>query len=180
MSRVLEPYAPDYLAKAFKLEDDAGSYYLDVAFNRPSASPRPNLCYEYKGFYPPHASGWKVGKTRMEELDSAGELVVKNDQLYRKVRPKEGRIRNNLWDDVSEAKGKERSGYPTQKPLALYERIIKASSNPGDFVLDPILRLRHHADSRRAIGAQVGGNRHMGQGARNRSSPAEVRGAYGG
>ncbi len=137
MSRVLEPYDPDYLAKAFKLEDDAGSYYLDVAFNRPSASPRPNLCYEYKGFYPPHASGWKVGKTRMEELDKAGELVVKNDQLYRKVRPKEGRIRNNLWDDVSEAKGKERSGYPTQKPLALYERIIKASSNPGDFVLDP-------------------------------------------
>ena len=32
---------------------------------------------------------------------------------------------------------KEKTGYPTQKPLALYERIIKASSNPGDFVLDP-------------------------------------------
>ena len=34
-------------------------------------------------------------------------------------------------------RGKERLGYPTQKPLALYDRIIKASSNPGDIVLDP-------------------------------------------
>ena len=137
MSGVLEPYDPDYLAKAFKLTDDKGAYYLDVAFNRPSAAPRPNLCYEYKGFFPPYASGWKIGKPRMEEADRNGELVIRNDKLYRKIRPKAGTIRNNLWDDVKEAKGKERTGYPTQKPLALYERIIKASSNPGDIVLDP-------------------------------------------
>ena len=137
MSKVLEPYAPNYLAKAFKLEDEKGVYYLDVAFNRRSASPRPNLCYEYKGFFPPYPSGWKIGKPRMEELDRDGDIVVQNDQLYRKVRPKAGRIRNNLWDDVGEAKGKERTGYPTQKPLALYKRMIEASSNPGDMVLDP-------------------------------------------
>ena len=137
MSNVLEPYDPEYLAKAFKLEDEKGVYYLDVAFNRPSASPRPNLCYEYKGFFPPYPSGWKIGKPRMEELDRDGDIVVRNDQLYRKVRPKAGRIRNNLWDDVGEAKGKERTGYPTQKPIALYKRMIEASSNPGDMVLDP-------------------------------------------
>ena len=137
MSNVLEPYAPNYLAKAFKLEDERGVYYLDVAFNRRSTSPRPNLCYEYKGFFPPYPSGWKIGKPRMEELDRDGDIVVQNDQLYRKVRPKAGRIRNNLWDDVGEAKGKERTGYPTQKPLALYKRMIEASSNPGDMVLDP-------------------------------------------
>lgn len=137
MSTVLEPYEPEYIARAFKMSDDKGLYYLDVAYNRPSASPRPNLCYEYKGFFPPHASGWKIGKTRMEELDRDEELVVKDNRLYRKVRPKAGRIRNNLWDDISESKGKERTGFPTQKPLALYERIIKASSNPDDIVLDP-------------------------------------------
>ena len=137
MDRVLEPYSPEYLAKAFKLEDGKGKYYLDVAYNRPSASPRPNLCYEYRGFSPPYASGWKIGRQRMEELDREGELVVQNDRLYRKIRPKAGSIRNNLWDDISEAKGKERTSYPTQKPLALYERIIKASSNEGDIVLDP-------------------------------------------
>ncbi len=136
MDRVLEPYELGYLEKAFKLKDDKGSYYMDVAFNRPSASPRPNLCYEYKGFFPPHPSGWKVGKPRMEELDTDGELVIQGNQLYRKIRPKAGSIRNTLWDDINEAKGKERTGYVTQKPLELYERIIKASSNPGDVVLD--------------------------------------------
>ena len=45
----------------------------------------------------------------------------------------------SLWDDIPNlhAHAKERTGYPTQKPLALYERIIKASSNESDIVLDP-------------------------------------------
>lgn len=73
-TRVLEPYEPGYL-NAFRFKDDTGAYYLDLAYNRPSASPRPNLCYEYRGFTPPHASGWKVGLKRMRELDAAGELV---------------------------------------------------------------------------------------------------------
>ena len=136
MTSVLEPYNSDYVAKAFKLEDSKGPYYLDVAHNRPSASPRPNLCYEYNGFFPPHSSGWKVGKVRMDELDRDGELVVRDNRLYRKVRPKAGRIRNNLWDDIDEAGGKERTGYPTQKPIELAERIIKASTQLGDIVLD--------------------------------------------
>ena len=46
---------------------------------------------------------------------------------------------DTIWDDIKpiQAKSKERVGYPTQKPLALLERIIKASSNKGDMVLDP-------------------------------------------
>ena len=43
----------------------------------------------------------------------------------------------DTWDDIPIAAGKERLGYPTQKPLALLERIIEASSNEGDVVLDP-------------------------------------------
>ena len=73
----------------------------------------------------------------MEELDVAGELVETGGQLYRKIRPKPGRIRNTLWDDINETLGNEDTGYPTQKPLPLYERIVLASSNPGDMVLDP-------------------------------------------
>ena len=44
-----------------------------------------------------------------------------------------------LWTDIDaiNSQATERQGFPTQKPLALYERIIKASSNPGDVVLDP-------------------------------------------
>ena len=74
MEPVLEPYKPGYVEKAFKLKDENGPYYLDVACNRPSASPRPNLCYEYRGFTPPHPSGWKVGLPRMQELDANGDL----------------------------------------------------------------------------------------------------------
>ena len=50
-----------------------------------------------------------------------------------------GKIPEDWWSDIAIAKrsSKENTGYPTQKPLALYERIIKASSNEGDFVLDP-------------------------------------------
>ena len=136
MSKVLEPYQEDYLESAFNLEDDTGPYYLDVAHNRPSASPRPNLRYEYRGINPPHPSGWKVGRKRMEELDRNGDLVLRHGELFRKIRPRGGRIRNQLWDDISEVKGSERTGYPTQKPQALARRIIEASSNPGDLVLD--------------------------------------------
>ena len=73
----------------------------------------------------------------MQELDKEGELVIEKNTLYRKIRPKAGRIRKNLWDDIGEAKGNERTGSPDQKPIALYERIIQASSKEGDLVLDP-------------------------------------------
>lgn len=43
----------------------------------------------------------------------------------------------NDWSDITQAGQKERLGYPTQKPVALLERILSASSNPGDVVLDP-------------------------------------------
>ena len=49
---------------------------------------------------------------------------------------KKGKIPDSVWD-IPLLKGKERTGYPTQKPLALYKRMIAASSNPGDMVLDP-------------------------------------------
>ena len=51
----------------------------------------------------------------------------------------QGRKIGNLWTDIQPlgSMARERMGYPTQKPLALLERIIKTSSNPGDLVLDP-------------------------------------------
>ena len=51
----------------------------------------------------------------------------------------EGQAVDTIWDDISpvQAQAAERLGYPTQKPVALLERIVKASSNEGDTVLDP-------------------------------------------
>ena len=50
-----------------------------------------------------------------------------------------GRLMGNLWIDIERVHhfSNERTGYPTQKPAKLYERMIKASSNEGDIVLDP-------------------------------------------
>ena len=50
-----------------------------------------------------------------------------------------GKTLNNVWTDIPaiNSQARERTGYGTQKPIALYERIIRASSNPGDIVLDP-------------------------------------------
>ncbi len=50
-----------------------------------------------------------------------------------------GQLPGDIWTDINvvNARAKERVNYPTQKPLALLERIIKASSNEGDMVLDP-------------------------------------------
>ena len=73
----------------------------------------------------------------VRELDAADELVEERGELWRKIRPNQGRIRNTLWDDINETKGNEDTGYPTQKPLPLYERIILVSSNEDDLVLDP-------------------------------------------
>ncbi len=67
----------------------------------------------------------------------------------------EGRLANDWWDDVPAIhahRGDERLGYPTQKPLALLERIINASSNEGDLVLDPFCGCGTAADAAAKLG----------------------------
>ena len=134
-SAVLTPYEKEDL-KNFKKEDEKGVYYLDTAHNRRSASARPNLCYEYQGLTPPFDSGWKTGLERMIELDESGELVRKDNKLYRKIRPREGKIMGNLWTDLT-TKKEEMTHFKTQKPVALLQRIIQTSSKIGDIVFDP-------------------------------------------
>ncbi len=100
--------------------------------------PRPNLSYEYKGYTPEW--GWRMERGKLEALDDEGRLVwSKSGRPYRKTYLPPGQIPTNLWADIGNvsAQAKERLGYPTQKPQALLERIIAASSNEGDVVLDP-------------------------------------------
>jgi DNA modification methylase len=111
--------------------------------NFASPHPRPNLMYEYKGYKPP-ATGWKVSIERMKELDEQGRLFFPESK-DRRIQTKSyldevigGKPTPDLWTDkpAIQAQSAEREDYPTQKPEALLERIIKASSNPGDLVLD--------------------------------------------
>jgi len=109
---------------------------------------RPNLRYDYTAsngiIYHPHPNGWTVSLEKMKKLDREGRLhfpAKAGGRLRLKLFADEhpGIKLQNLWDDIGAigAQAQERLGFPTQKPLALLERIISASSNPGDVVLDP-------------------------------------------
>jgi len=117
-NQVYNPYPEDYIDK-FKLDDGdgKGKYYWDN-FNKPAQS-------------------------SLDRLKALDELKVRDSgkysykRYYNKIG--EGIPISNIWDDIPRlgSKNKESLGYPTQKPEALLERIIKASSNEGDMVLDP-------------------------------------------
>lgn len=132
---------PEYIRTKFTHDDGDGQLYrLD---NLTSPSPRPNLVYNYKGYEPP-ANGWAVSLERMKEMDADGRIYFpekKSQRLQRKryLAELEGETVDSLWDDIApiNSQARERLGYPTQKPVALLERIISASSNEGDVVLDP-------------------------------------------
>ncbi|MYH37407.1 MAG: hypothetical protein F4160_11490 [Rhodospirillaceae bacterium] len=79
---------------------------------------------------------------RLNALDDAGMIHWTSGGaplLKRYAMPGQGTVPGNIWTDIPPLarKTKERVGYPTQKPLALLQRIIRASSNEGDTVLDP-------------------------------------------
>ena len=135
------PLDSTYIQKAYRHTDSNGRLYRLSDLRSPS--PRPNLTYDYKG-YKPHPNGWAVSRTRMEQLDVENRLHFPKDiegriQLKRYLDENEGQVIPNLWVDIQPLHGStnEGLGYPTQKPLALLERIIQASSNEGDVVLDP-------------------------------------------
>jgi adenine specific DNA methylase Mod len=131
----------EYVENFFTLVDEHGRKYQATSLTNPAY--RPNLIYEYKGYKPP-ANGWMITKEKMEQWDKEGRIHFpkdKNGRLRRKSFADElkGMPIQNLWDDIEQlgAHDAERLGYPTQKPLALLERVIQASSKSGDIVLDP-------------------------------------------
>ena len=76
----------------------------------------------------------RIYRTRTGKIRIRYDLPVKNGKVVEEFRY------GSVWDDIGDmmhAPKKERTGYPTQKRLALYERIIRAGSNEGDIVLDP-------------------------------------------
>jgi site-specific DNA-methyltransferase (adenine-specific) len=135
-----DEYSDDYIATKYKHRDADGRVYrLD---NMTSPNPRPNMMYEWKGFPYPE-KGWRYSKETMAELDAQGRIWYPDDktkrpQLKRYLEEMHGVPMGSVWTDIDpiNSQALERLGYPTQKPLPLLERIIKASSNENDIVLD--------------------------------------------
>ncbi|MHB8174908.1 MAG: DNA methyltransferase [Nitrospirota bacterium] len=131
----------EYIEKFFThIDKDGRHYQID---NLASPSPRPNLMYEYKGYKPPE-KGWAISLDKMKQWDKEGKLHFpknKNGRIRRKryADELEGKPVQNLWDDIEmiSSQAAERLGFPTQKPVALLERILSASSDEDDIVLDP-------------------------------------------
>ena len=132
------PHDESYVSNFYRHEDEQGKYRLHEIIRTASMGPRPNLVYEYKGYVPEW--GWRMERRKLEALDNEGRLVWSSTgRPYRKTYLPPGQVPTNLWADIGNvsARARERLGYPTQKPQALLERIIEASSNEGDVVLDP-------------------------------------------
>jgi len=136
------PYDPENLdektaSKYCHRDPDGRIYRLDNLIN-PNPN-RPNLTYEFMGV----TRVWRWTKERMQKAYDDGLVVQTKEggvpQLKRYLDEQEGRPLDTVWTDIPpiNSQASERLGYPTQKPLALLERIIKASSNEGDIVLDP-------------------------------------------
>ena len=142
--RIIKDMTEDDIKQKFPKVDENGERYniKMTAWRSPSMGPRPNLCYPFHGITPPYPSGWRLGRKRMEEEYRKGNIVIQDGKLERRSYAKDymGVSPGNLWTEANlllGAQSKERTGYPTQKPLTLYERVISASSNRGDIVLDP-------------------------------------------
>lgn len=137
-------YDADYVDTFFDQIDDDGRRYarrdLTASMQRASTG----QIYEWKGITPPPSRCWAMTKERMDELDRTGRIHwpkkvggMPRLKLYPEDLP--GVPMQDIWSDIKTMHNlsAERLGYPTQKPEALLERIISASSNPGDIVLDP-------------------------------------------
>lgn len=130
------PYEDSYKAR-FRSHDPDGRAWSDYDLTARGLSGG-GYEYEYRGV----TDLWRVPLATMERLDAEGRLHFTSRGGIRRKRYLDempGRPLQQLWDDIPpvNSQARERTGYPTQKPLALYERIIQASSNPGDLVLDP-------------------------------------------
>ena len=131
----------DIQMKRYRYDADGRLYKTE---NLTAPSPTPRRMFEWRGATP--KNGWRHSLERLEELWAAGR--IKTDK---QGRPRldghiqyldetaDGQKAQSIWTDIQRIgnTAKERTGYPTQKPLALYERMIRASSNEGDLVLDP-------------------------------------------
>ena len=133
------PYDDAYIKSHYPYEDEGGRRF--GLWDMSSPHPRPNMMYTWKGYASP-ANGWRYEKSTMEKLEKQGRIHYPEGggkpRLKRFLSEMRGIPLQDIWNDLNpiNSQAKEATGYETQKPEALIERIIRASSNEGDLVLD--------------------------------------------
>ncbi len=133
------PYDPEYVAENYKRRDSDGRVYRIDNIQGPGGAAKGNPSYEFLGV----TRYWRYSKERMQELYEQGRIIQTRPgavpQYKRYLDEMPGVPVQNIWTDIQVINNRSREmlGYPTQKPEALLERILRTSTNQGDIVLDP-------------------------------------------
>lgn len=133
------PYDQSYIDRDYRRVDADGRRYRIDNLQGPGGAEKGNPSYEVMGV----TRYWRYSKEKMEQLIRDGRVIQTRPgavpQYKRYLDEMPGIPAQSLWDDLPSInnRSKELLGYPTQKPEGLLERVILASSNEGDVVLDP-------------------------------------------
>ena len=132
-----QPYDSEYVEQYYRYTDEDGRRFMSGDLGAAGLQGG-GYEYEWKGV----VRVWRVPIETMERLDAEGRVFYTRNGIPRMKRyldEARGNPVQDVWTDIQSLRSwhKERLGYPTQKPEALLERIISASSNEGDVVLDP-------------------------------------------
>src|SRR5581483_10047598 len=127
------PFSEEYEASKFTQVDENGRRYRLSDLNPPGGR---GPVYEFHGV----TKAWRFSEDRMRQLETEGRIYTKSKvaQLKRYLDELDGQAVHELWSDVApiNPRATERLGYPTQKPEALVERVIEATTDEGDLVAD--------------------------------------------
>ncbi len=135
-NQLYEPLDKEYVESKYRFSDpDGRPYRKDNCLNQ--NPDRPNLTYDWNG----HVRTWRWTKERMQGLHDSGRLIYTKSgipEYKRYLDESEGVAIQSVWTDINpvNSQAREDTDYPTQKPEALLERVILASSNEGDLVAD--------------------------------------------
>lgn len=150
------PYAPEYIKSHWRRRDARGPYRL-VPLDAPRHGDGGQLVYAWNGKLPASTRTWAVVRETMAAYEQAGRIAYTANgtpNLKRYLDESPGLRAQNLWDDIPPVNpmAAERLGYPTQKPVALLERILAATCPPGGLVLDPFLGSGTTAEAAERLG----------------------------
>ena len=132
-----ERYTSEYVAQSYNKTDASGRRFK--ASDLSAAKGGGDTSYEWKGVKPPQGRYWAYSKANMEEFEREGKIYYSatgKPYLKQYLDEMPGTSVDCLWFNCVFRTKQERIGYPTQKPEALLERIIKSATNEGDTVLD--------------------------------------------
>ncbi len=135
-------YDEEYLETAYRHEDEDGRRYRLLPLHSThvfSTKDDNTRRFADKILRPPSGKYWRWSQKKIDEAMEAGLIIlsVKNIPQYKKYLDEaKGVPAQSIWDELKSLNRIEMVGYPTQKPESLLNRIISASSNEGDLVLD--------------------------------------------